>query len=64
MRTITAGKEWFQWLSDCCFGSTGRGGNLTGMRKLYWGKDAYVVRCCNHYFRVSEATFNHVKYSI
>ena len=33
-KTISASKEWFKYLSERCLGSSGHGGNLTGMRKL------------------------------
>lgn len=31
-------------LSETCIGSSGAHGNLTGMRTLYWGNDALVVK--------------------
>lgn len=31
-------------LDRTCIGSTGPHGNLTGMRNLYWGKQALVVK--------------------
>lgn len=61
-KTITARKKWFAELSDVCNASSGYGGNLTGMRKLYWGKDAFVVRCCGYLFKVSEREFLRVMY--
>ena len=57
-RTATADKAWFHYLSDHCNGSSGKGGNLIGMRNLYWGKDAFVIRCDGYLFRVSEKTFD------
>lgn len=57
-RTATVDKAWFHYLSEHCTGSTGVGGNLEGMRKLWWGKDAYCVKCCGCWFRVSLDVFN------
>ena len=37
-------KHWVEWLDKNCQASTGPYGNLTGMRNLYWGKEALVVR--------------------
>lgn len=59
-RTGIADKSWFRFLSEHCTGSSGKGGNLTGMRNLYWGRDAFVIRCCGYLFCVPEAIFNEV----
>ena len=40
------------------FPSTGRYGNISGMRNLYWGKEAFVIRCGAYAYKVDEATFN------
>lgn len=61
-RTCTAGKEWFNYLCDNCLGSSGYRGSLAGMRKQFWGKDAFVVRCCGYLFRVSKETFTRVAF--
>ena len=37
--------------------STGPRGNVTGMRKLYWGKEAYIVRQGNFIYKVSQDLF-------
>ena len=58
-KTLRAKKEWFAYLQDHAIGSSGEGGNLIGMRRI-WGKDAYVVRCCNYLFYVPEETFRYV----
>ena len=55
--TGTADRGWLHYLGDHCHGSSGYGGNLEGMRKLYWGKEAYVIRCCGYLFRVDRETF-------
>lgn len=36
--------KWVRWLEEHCQGSAGPYGNLTGMRNLYWGKEALVVK--------------------
>lgn len=40
------------------FPSTGRYGNVSGMRNLYWGKEAFVIRCGAYAYKVDETTFN------
>lgn len=40
------------------FPSTGRYGNISGMRNLYWGKEAFVIRCGAYAYKVDEPTFN------
>ena len=59
-RTVRAKKNWFLWLQEHCTGSSGEGGSLIGMRRSFWGKDAYVVRCCNYLFKVDEDVFNYI----
>lgn len=39
------------------FPSTGKYGNITGMRKLYWGEDAYIIRSGAYAYKVDEITF-------
>lgn len=58
--TATVGKEWFEYLSEHCIASSGYGGSLTGMRNKFWGKTAYVIKCCNYLFHVDEDTFYRV----
>lgn len=37
--------------------SAGPRGNITGMRKLYWGKEAYIVKQGNYIYKVSQNLF-------
>ena len=60
-RTTTAKKSWFKWLQDHCIASTGRNASLIGMRRSFWGKDAFVVRCCSYCFMVSENVFHYIE---
>lgn len=60
MRTISAKRSWFNWLQDHCLGSSGDGGSLIGMRRSFWGNDAYVIRCCGYLFRVTEGVFSYI----
>ena len=46
MKTCNAPKTAFDYLCRFGYASAGPNGNLTGMRKLYWGKYVLVVRCC------------------
>ena len=59
--TTTARREWFEFLSEHCTGSSGYGGSLAGMRKQFWG-NAYVVRCCGYLFRVDYNVFSRIKF--
>ena len=36
--------KWVRWLEENCLASAGPHPNLTGMRNLYWGKSALVVK--------------------
>ena len=56
--TLTAKKKWFEWLQAHCIGSSGKGASLLGMRRSFWGNDAFVVRCCGYLFNVSATDFN------
>ena len=58
-KTAYAESFWFGYLKENCQASTGYGGNLTGMKKLYWG-DCYAIRCSNHWFKVSYEVFTRV----
>lgn len=46
------------------FPSTGKYGNITGMRKLYWGENAYVIRSGAWAYKVDEATFKTAFYML
>ena len=59
-RTISAKKSWFSWLQNHCIGSSGEGGSLIGMRRSFWGEDAYVVRCHGYLFKVDEGIFRYI----
>lgn len=59
MKTATVKKEWFIWLCDHCEASSGKNGNLVGMRKKFWG-DAPVIRCCGYLFKVTREDFARV----
>ena len=58
-RTISAKKEWFPNLSECCEALSFD--SLRKMRKTLWGDEAYVVRCCGYLFKVDEETFKYIK---
>lgn len=59
-RTIRVKKSWFLWLNENCDGVSGEGSSLVNMRRSVWGKDAYVVRCCKHLFKVDSDIFNYL----
>lgn len=54
--TATLPGTWFDWLCEHCEGSSGHGGNLTGMRRLYW-HDAPVIRCNGYLFKMNYNDF-------
>jgi len=57
-KTCSAPKSAFDYLCKNSYASSGYGGNITGMRKLYWGKDALIVRCCGYLFLVPQFVFD------
>ena len=36
--------KWVMWLEENCIGSAGPRGSIVGMRRLFWGKEALVVK--------------------
>lgn len=40
------------------FPSAGPNANITGMRNLYWGKHAYIIKCGAYIYKVDPLTFN------
>ena len=42
------------------FPSAGPNPNLTGMKILYWGIDAFCVRCGRYVYKVTEEFYNMV----
>lgn len=39
------------------FPSAGPNPSIKGMRKLYWGDDAYIMKCGNYAYKVDHETF-------
>lgn len=35
---------WVRWLEKNCLGSCGPNPSIVGMRRMYWGKDALIIR--------------------
>lgn len=35
--------------------------NITGMKKLYWGEDAYCVRCGVYVYKVDKTFYDNCK---
>lgn len=50
--TPKAPKEDTNKLRRLCFDWAGPYPNITGMKNLYWGEDAYCVRCGRYVFKV------------
>lgn len=55
-RTIKVGKEWEKWLIAHCIGSAGPRPNITGMRNLYYGKDALLYKCGQYIYYMGKDT--------
>lgn len=61
-RTLNASLKWEKYLdSRKDFESTGPDGNAEGMKRLYWGLDAYVVKCNHYLYKVDEATYRKIE---
>ena len=43
-KTTPDAAKWVRWLEENCQASTGPYGSLTGMRKLYWGRQSLIVK--------------------
>lgn len=43
-KTTPDAAKWVRWLEENCKASTGPYGNLTGVRNLYWGRQALIVK--------------------
>lgn len=39
------------------FSSAGPRANITGMRRLYWGRNAYILQCGQYIYKVDADTF-------
>lgn len=37
--------KWVTWLEENCLASAGPRPNLCGMRRMYWGDKALIVKC-------------------
>ena len=44
--------RWVKWLEENCEASAGPYANLTGMRNLYWGKEALVVKAGTYLYKM------------
>ena len=38
--------------------NAGPNANITGMRNLYWGKNAYIIKCGAYIYNVDYVLFN------
>ena len=43
-KTTPDAAKWVRWLEENCQASAGKYGSLTGMRKLYWGRQSLIVK--------------------
>lgn len=58
---LTVPAAHFNHLQEICKGSTGPKPSIYGMRKLYWGADAPIIKCCNHAFLVDREVYHGYK---
>ncbi len=47
----------FNHLQKVCEASSGPRPCIYGMRKMYWGMDAPIIKCCNYAFKVSREVY-------
>jgi hypothetical protein len=59
--TIYANKEWFEYLKEHSLGSAGPNPSITGMKRLFYGMDAYCVMCNHYLFNVTSLTYDTIK---
>ena len=52
--TIKQGKE----INISQFPNFHKSGSIIGMKKLYYGKNAMLIRCGNYIYNVDEETYN------
>lgn len=60
-RYLYVSTKYYEKLHLDAFPSTGEYGNITGMRNLYWGQDAYIIKCGAYAYKVDGKTFNTAK---
>lgn len=58
MKTKTVKKDRYDELDLYKFPSAGPYACITGMRNLYWGKNALIIKCGVYIYHVDEQTFN------
>lgn len=57
--TVPAGH--FEHLKKVCQASAGPRPCIYGMRKMYWGMDAPIIKCCNYAFLVRREIYDSYK---
>lgn len=60
MKTLTATKQQGIDLNLDSFPNFHKSGSIIGMKKLYYGKDARLVRCGSYVYNVDFNTYNSV----
>ena len=60
-RTLHAPVRWEKFLDSLGCPNTGPDGNAEGMKRLYWGLDAYVVLCNHYLYKVDEKTYRKIE---
>lgn len=57
MRAIYVSTKYRERLGLSRFSNAGPFANISGMRKCYWGKNAYIVSCGNYIYNVDLLTY-------
>ena len=56
-KTIRVPIRYQEMLEKNCLSSAGPNASVSGMKKKFWGKDAYVVLCGQYAYNVSSGTY-------
>jgi len=58
MRTPVVPVKFQKSIQSRCRGSAGPNPSISGMKKMYWGKDAHVLKCGSCIYLVDSETYN------
>ena len=60
-KTISKSSPFAKSIENGDFASAGPNPNITGMKNLYWGKDAKCIRIGVYVYKVDDATYSNAK---
>ena len=61
-KVVRVPKTWEKYLDSLGCPSAGPNGNAEGMKRLWWGLDAYVVKCGAYLYNVGETEYRRLVY--